>query len=310
MGEEKDCKSGAYCDTGNDEQLIPGMEDLHFLTASDIAGRHVPRLAKPEEWEKALSLLVRSSRIAMVTGFMVPSANAPETDGPPGTIVLARALVQCGKKVTVYTDPLCQKGVMSCGKVLGFSEVRAVEKGTGIHDEEPDLLFFVERLGRTRDGRYCNMHGMDISDYTYPLDEAAIIAMGKKIPVIAIGDGGNEVGMGLIAEKIHGLAPAFSDCVCSISCDVLLASDVSNWGAYGLTSILSSHYGRWLGHSASEEKMMLDAMIEAGAVDGVSGLAAPSVDGFSLEKNMEMVDKFYSWYLEHSREDREDPSIS
>jgi len=290
--------------------MIPGIKDLHFLTASDIAGRHVPRLAKPEDLERALALLIRSSRIAIVTGFMVPSANAPETDGPPGTIVLARALEQCGKKVTVYTDPPCQKGVMSCGKVLGFSEVRAVEEGSGIHEGDPDLVFFLERLGRTRDGKYCNMHGMDISDYTYPLDEAAMIAMEKKVPVIAIGDGGNEVGMGLIAEKIHRLAPAFSDCVCSITCDVLLASDVSNWGAYALTSILSFHYGRWLGHSAREEKMMLDAMTKAGAVDGVTGLVAPSVDGFSLEKNMEMVDKFYSWYLEHSRECRKDTSIS
>lgn len=284
--------------------MIPNASELSSLTASDCAGRYAPRLFREELWEGALQMLLDSSVIAIVTGFMVPFAKAPETDGPPGSAVLARALERCGKKVAIFTDPFCFNGVLSCAGALGVTEVRSAARGEEILDLEPDLVIFIERLGRTREGLYCNMHGKDISDYTYPLDEAALIASRKKIPVLAVGDGGNEVGMGSVASELSKALPGFSNCLSSVECDLLLPVDVSNWGVYALCAVLSWHVREWLGHSEEEERSMLRAMVEADAVDGVTGEATPSVDGFDLAENMERVKQYYHWFQKSVENDR------
>ena len=56
------------------------------------------------------SLLVQnSSQVVITTGFYVPSAEIPaaETDGPPGAILLALVLEECGINTSVVTDELC-----------------------------------------------------------------------------------------------------------------------------------------------------------------------------------------------------------
>lgn len=51
----------------------------------------------------------KNPRIAIVTGFLVPSpaGEAPETDGPLGTAVLAAACRAIGANVSVITDEPC-----------------------------------------------------------------------------------------------------------------------------------------------------------------------------------------------------------
>jgi len=276
------------------------LKKLSAIVASDEPGRTVPAFLDISYWEKALSLLSDASRVVLITGFMVPEAGAPETDGPPGSAVLGRALASLGKDVLIVTDPNCLKGVKGCSSSIEGPPVVLAEHGKDIFSFEPDLLVFVERLGKASDGRYYNMRCEDISSVTYPLDEAALDASEMSIPVIAIGDGGNEAGMGLIAQRLSNSLGDFRNCVSVIPSDVILPVDVSNWGAYALASLLSLSHGKWLGHSGKEEETMLREMIALGCVDGATRARELSVDGFPLFRNLEIVTDLEEWWKRYS----------
>ena len=89
-------------------------EHLLHLVASDRCGRSLSKLCSPRTFEEALVLLETSSRPVIVTGFFVPSSGAPETDGPPGAAVLARALREIGRKTAVVTDHWNERAVQAC----------------------------------------------------------------------------------------------------------------------------------------------------------------------------------------------------
>jgi D-glutamate cyclase len=63
-----------------------------------------------------------------------------------------------------------------------------------------------------------------------------------------------------------------------VSVDHLVVAGTSNWGAYGIVAELSRLAGRDLLHSSDEELRMLRACVDAGAVDGVTRRAEPTVD--------------------------------
>lgn len=267
------------------------VDALTALVASDRPGRAVSRLCEGRCWERALELLSASSRVAVVTGFYVPAAGAAETDGPGGAAVLARALSRSGRECRLFTDSLCLSVVKAASEALNGVEVQAVGTGEEIMEWLPDLVVFLERLGRASDGHYYNMRGEDIGSFTRPLDDAADLAKGMGIPVLAIGDGGNETGMGALSERLRGLVPGFAGCLCDVSADVVLPVDVSNWGGYALSALLSVREGLWLGHSPEEERRVLERIVQAGAVDGVTLKETLSVDGFDLEGQQQVISR-------------------
>jgi len=234
-------------------------EKLLDIVASDRCGRKLSRLCAPAMFVEAAALLDASVRTVIVTGFYVPWAEAPETDGPPGTAVLARALERLGKEAVVITDKLNFTAVAACCRVMGIDGPVLAESGTGVMSLNPDLLVFIERLGCSGDGKYYNMRGEDISEWTSPLDGAADMAMERGIPVIAVGDGGNEAGMACLMPEMDSLLPGFRNCLSTVPSTVALPVDVSNWGGYALACMLSVMEGRWLGHSPEEERAMVAA---------------------------------------------------
>ena len=282
------------------EHLTRLAEALCGIVASDRAGRKAPLLCASREMVAAAQVLYRASSVTIVTGFLVPEAGKAETDGPPGSAVLGRAIRALGKKCRIVTDPYCLDVVVACAKAVDGPEVVSASTPEEVLEGETDCLAFVERLGQAADGRYYNMRGRDISEWTSPLDGAAELARRKGIPVVAIGDGGNEAGMGTLAEKLRGLVPDFGPCLCSVESNVCLPVDVSNWGCYAVVALLSGMGGRWLGHSAREESAMLEGMIEAGGVDGATRRRVPTVDGFTAEENLAVVEKVLNSWLDAS----------
>ena len=67
--------------------------------------------------------------VAIVTGFYIPKGTPPaaETDGPPGSLFLAKALHDSGIPTTVITDAPCHAACCAAAKALEFpqSEVLA-----------------------------------------------------------------------------------------------------------------------------------------------------------------------------------------
>jgi hypothetical protein len=260
---------------------------LTEITASGSTGRGPSSLCSGRLWGGALELIQDCKKIAVVSGFYVPSASSPETDGPSGSIFLARALERAGWPVKIWTDVFCLDCFKKCAYAVGFQPDNVEDASAPSFEGcDADLLIYVERLGRAKDGGYYNMRGENVSKWTPPLDSYAI---DSGLPVIGIGDGGNEVGMGSLADELCIIMPDYARCLSIVKADVCIPVDVSNWGAYALASALSSAEGRWIGQSEEEERMMLLEMSDCGAVDGITKTRSASVDGLRLERHMEVV---------------------
>lgn len=272
---------------------------LQAIVASNARARGASALCRPEFWENALQLFIKSSRIIIVTGFYIRSAGACETDGPPGAVILGRALERVGKHVILLTDQRNYECLKACSRSVG-GPVAACVDDPGKIPLQTDLLVFIERPGHASDGRYYNMKGVDISDVVAPLDDAAEAAMRQGLPVLAIGDGGNEAGMGLLYDGLAELMPHYASCLSGIPSHVCLPVDISNWGGYALAAVLSSFYRRWVGLDENEEVTMLKALLDAGAVDGVTGSADMSVDGVASAELETVALAIRNWYFGRS----------
>jgi hypothetical protein len=276
---------------------------LTEIAAADRGGRGVSRLCRPEMWQEAAELLYGVKRVAVVSGFYVPEAQAPETDGPCGAAVLARAFREHGSEAQIWTDELCLQALRGCAASVGFPVELVVASSAENFAIEfaPEAVIFTERLGRAADGRYYNMRGKDVSSWASPLDAIAIRALAGGLPVVGIGDGGNEVGMGNFFEQLSGLLPQYSSCLSVVRATAALPVDVSNWGAYALSAALSLIWNEWRGPREGEEKSMLNALCGCGAVDGVSLRSEPSVDGFPLAVQNEIVSKLKTLFNEFAK---------
>ena len=223
----------------------------------------------------------------ITTGFYVLMAGKPETDGPPGAIAIGRALRSLGRQVTYVTDECTAPVVRHWAEdsdVLEFP-IASVEESRQhaagmLQQLQPSLLISIERCGRNRNDEYLNMRARDITPNTARLD----YLFDSGVPSVGIGDGGNEIGMGNLIDVIPSVDSLPDDPAVS-RVDRLVIASVSNWGGYGLAAALSRIAGRNLLPDAEDESRMVQGMIDAGAVDGTTGDAVPTVDNFSMAEN-------------------------
>lgn len=254
----------------------------------------------------AAQALSGARSIGLITGFFVPrdGVAAPETDGPVGTALLACALAACGLPVRIAVDTPCadavRVAVAEAGGGVAVDEVGVVDPA-GIarvieawRDAGVSHAIAIERCGRSADGRPRNMRGVDVSAWTAPLDD---LFLGGDWAKIAIGDGGNEIGMGrLPAGLIARTVPNGEQIACVTSCDYLVVAGVSNWGAYGLMAALAAQRADWSGIirkflTAERDLSVTQAVVDkAGAVDGVTARREPTVDGFGADVHGTLVD--------------------
>lgn len=246
------------------------------------------------ELEKSARSLADASTVLIVTGFVIRDTMTGETDGPPGAITLANALEAMGKRAVIVTDQysvdIIISGLMSKGAVTTV-EVVPPDKTCGFCDGllekyKPSHIVAIERPGRARDGRCYSMRGEDLSDIVPNTDLLFEKAKEGQITTIAIGDGGNEVGMGKVKPHIIG-SVQLGDKICAeFAADYLIAAGVSNWGAYALAAALSLLSQKMLLHDLPTEIKLLDQIVQAGAVDGCTKKRTLTVDGLSLEENL------------------------
>ena len=237
--------------------------------------------------QAAQFILNHPGGVIIVTGFYVVMAGKPETDGPPGAIAIGEAIKALGHSVTYvsdeYTTPVLSR-YADGSEVIDFpiDGIAASKKHAAdiLERVQPSLLISIERCGRTRDDTYLNMRYVDISAHTARVD----YLFDSDVPSVGIGDGGNEIGMGNLAEVIPTVE-SLPDYPAVNQVDRLVIASVSNWGGYGLVAALSRLAGRNLLPSVESETAMLYGMVEAGVVDGTTGEAVPTVDNFSAEEN-------------------------
>ena len=266
------------------------------LLALDPGRRGIGRFFVPGGAEAAARSLLKGKRTLLTTGFTV-APGQPETDGPPGTAVLGRALRLLGHKVTYIADAVTVQTLEAALDALG--EPTAVLTFDGAPEsaaarrvltaEAPTHLVSIERPGRAKDGDYRNARGVSVKDWNPPLD-ALFVAAPRRVVTVGIGDGGNEIGMGNVRSRIlrtRAVSPAITSV---IKVRHLVVAGTSNWGAWGVVAELSRLAGRSLLHSADEERRMVEACVVAGAVDGLTRRREATVDGLPLAAHIGMLE--------------------
>lgn len=238
----------------------------------------------------AASLLaLERGAVLLTTGFYV--AGAAETDGPPGTLFLAKALNALGFHCVIVTDR--HAAPFFDGTGIPVEEVPlsvcAEELTDLLNKYAPRACIAVERCGLNARGDYANMRGESIASHTAKLDPLFEAARLRCILTVGVGDGGNEIGMGNFREIIErelSLVP------CVTEVDFPIIATVSNWGAYGLCACLGMLTGKPLFPRPNEVSAYLRHIVALGSVDGVTKRHTPTVDGFpegSEEKIIEAL---------------------
>ena len=229
--------------------------------------------------------------VLLTTGFYV--AGYAETDGPLGTMALAGALRKLGFFPVIVTDRYCEGYFEAEDIAVEYMDLDAADDAADaiLEKYQPVGLISVERCGRDLNGIYANMRHVDISAGTAPCDALFLKALGT-IPTIGVGDGGNEIGMGNVAEAVRtrlNLVPA------EVKADILVIATVSNWGAYGIVAALEQLTRLPLLLSFSKAERFLRRTVGMGSVDGISHEHIVRVDGFGMETEKEILDGLHEY---------------
>lgn len=291
--------------------------------------------------EKAADLIqeIPENRfIFLATGSVTRSWVTPtigETDGPLGTAVLAKIIRECRGSIPMIlteetlieaTIPVLkaaglavvtpeqaiaaqeyqEKGYTSVACILPFpTEDKKAEVFANqlINKFNPAAVISIEKAGRGERGTYHNMRGHDYSPGRARVDYLIDKAREMGVSTLAIGDGGNEIGMGNIKQAVEKFVPHGKTIASVTKVDLLLTASVSNWGCYAICAALAlKNKNAHFLHDASTEKRMLDTAILSGHVDGATGKAETTVDGFSLETNIAIIEMLNSIALKEIEE--------
>ena len=257
------------------------IEDV--ILAGDRRGMMALRPFLPREFasDAARLILDNPGPVLIVTGFYIRSAGAPETDGPPGAAALGRALRLLGRDVAYVTDRFSMRvveAVVARAPIVDFPVVSHEESrafaGELLARLLPSVVVAIERPGLCGDGTYRNWAGVDISecnaksDYLFTQHQVSV----------GIGDGGNEIGMGLVRQAVGSVA-GLPEIPSVTATTRLVIASCSNWGTYGLIAALSVLARRPLLPSVEQGHDWVRCAVEAGAVEGFTGERKDWVDG-------------------------------
>jgi hypothetical protein len=286
-------------------------DPIDAILALDLGGRGIASFFRDGAAVAAARALEGAERVIIVTGFSVPPG-LPETDGPPGAAVLGRALRLLGAGVRYVTDRAPADPLAATLQALDEpAEVDVYPDLPGaarllLERENPTHLISIERPGRCRTGDYLSARGESIARWNLPLDELFVVAhaLRKKAagkarkpatPVtVAIGDGGNEIGMGVARAQLARSVPLMARIASVVPVDHLVVAGTSNWGAYGIVAALERLHGRLLLHTGAIERQLIGRCVEAGAVDGITRRREASVDGLGAEIHAGIVELLHA----------------
>jgi len=243
-----------------------------------------------------------------------------ETDGPLGAAALARALHWGLRAVPVILVEEQLVASMSCVtgaagfRVLPSPEeaIAAISSFSALHAAavisfpndvakakeraqeliekyKPTGVVVIEKAGMNEKG-VCHGSRGDSNDAIAKIDYLVLEAIKEKITTIGIGDGGNELGMGVIQEELKKTSiPYMAKCNCGCGggiapatrTDVLITAAVSNWGAYGIAACLALLLkSPEVLHDALAEEAMLQEAARVSFIDGATGyVMPPAADG-------------------------------
>jgi len=294
----------------------PVLDKLEALIQRDAVGRGLARDLADNLFTRTRGELAAACRslaealaggrlhAALVTGFWIPQAHAYETDGPLGTIFLARAIHALGGRVAVLAEEGCLAAIeraaeLCCLPLAPLEELVpthlvAIERVGPSHTPESigrlcadSMPAFLAQVPAHEYDRCHSMRGLDVTAQTLPLhrlfeDSGGAVRLG-------IGDGGNEIGMGKLPWSVIARNVSNGGIVaCRVPVDHLIVAGVSNWGAYALAAGLWHLAGKSRAAAFfdpdAERDLWQSVLAEVRLVDGVTGLSTLSVDGLNWDE--------------------------
>ncbi len=278
------------------------IQKLQAIIGTDAGQRGMQALIVPDDLQHAAECLAQmkpSQQIVILSGFPCCVQHTPptETDGPPGTAALAQTSLALGCRTTVVTDE-CNEAVFRAAlqhlpsvvlECFPANMTREDDQRLAAMASKCDLLLACERAGPAVDGKCYTMRGIDMKGLVAPLHHLVQQVQARNVPFIAIGDGGNEMGMGKVLSKIHATPQILNSVACVVSADYLIAASVSNWGAYALAAATGLLAGIDCVPTLEQEVELLQRCIQQNCRDGVSGRVEMTVDGMPLETSLKCL---------------------
>lgn len=261
--------------------------------------------------------------VYILVGFVLLPHKVPEMDGTVSAMLLARALVMAFNAKPVIVCPKDSvQAIEKCAAVVGlhiYEDLDTVQKlplsmgvvaftkdkaaapaqAAGLAARKPAAVISVEASAANARGVYHNAVGMDVTEMQAKSEALWNLLRAQGVPNIAIGDLGNEIGMGTIAPHIRKYVPFTDAGECKCGCgggilsataaDNIITATCSDWGCYGLMAALAylKKDMEILHHEEMESEVMRVAA-RSGFID-MTGSLLPGIDGFSTRMNVGIV---------------------
>jgi hypothetical protein len=309
------------------KSALQTIAKLEQIVQRDEGGRGMRHLCQPSGTLATTALaLFHAQNVVLVTGFpcLMQHDIPTETDGPSGTVAICRALTRMDKhkKVVIVTDDCNKPVIEACMDSMLYeynetSFLKSFPPSSQWNDTEQrrlmevvkecDHILALERASESQDGNAYTMSGAIMGkDMLAPLDQLFSEKVRQKYPhyeTSCVGDGGNEMGMHAVRDAIVTHIPNGALIASASSADHVIAASVSNWGGYAVAAaleVLAIEYDvnnkevlPWypLLLPNVEETRAVEAVVQAGGRDGVTGKLEASVDGMSLDVSLGILNE-------------------
>jgi len=274
--------------------------------------------------KKLVDTLKEGDLVYIMTGFVLLPFKKAEMDGIVSSMLLARSLVKAFNVKPVIICPEDNMvAVKNLASVVGLhlydnidelkeypismaaiaftkdKKQAAKQADEIIAKGLPSAVISIECPGANSVGTYHNAVGLDVSSLEAKQDILFTKLQDKGVLNIAIGDLGNEMGMGTIKEHLEEYIPYAAKGKCNCGCnggiavatkaDNIITATVSDWGCYGLIAAIAYlKKDLEILHTKEMEEEVMVVASRSGMID-MYGWLVPAIDGFGLSMNLSMV---------------------
>jgi len=262
--------------------------------------------------------------VYIFTGFVLLPNYHAEMDGIVGAMLIARALAKAYEVKPVIICPEENMiAVRNLSPVVGLhlyedmeelkkfpisigaisftkDKVLAETQAKEIYDTlTPKAMIAIEAPGANSKGVFHNAIGKDLSFLECQSEVLFKLGQSKGIWNMAIGDLGNEMGMGAIAEHLQKYVPYMEEdgCICgcgggsmsAVAADNIMTATVSDWAAYALIAATAYlNHDLEIMHTADLEQDAIKVASNSGMVD-MYGWLEYAIDGIAMDFQLNLV---------------------